>query len=72
MQQEDVTVDKMYVVLASLCWWAPYKSLHLHRKAPQTGCSATSTDSKPRSIVPGCIVFPDPSFNFYDPWANPI
>jgi hypothetical protein len=24
------------------------------------------------SIVPASIVFPDPSFNFYGPWANPI
>jgi hypothetical protein len=27
---------------------------------------------KPRSIVPGYIVFPDPSFNFCGPWTNPI
>jgi hypothetical protein len=27
---------------------------------------------KPRSIVPGYIVFPDPSFNFCGPRTNPI
>jgi hypothetical protein len=27
---------------------------------------------KPLSIIPGQFVFPDPSFNFYGPRANPI
>jgi hypothetical protein len=27
---------------------------------------------KPLSIVPGQFVFPDPSFSFCGPWANPI
>jgi hypothetical protein len=30
-----------------------------------------ATAVTPRSIVPGCMVFPDPSFNFWGPWTKP-
>jgi hypothetical protein len=35
---EDVTVDKIYVVLAVFMSWALYKSLHLDHITQRTGC----------------------------------
>jgi hypothetical protein len=56
-----------YFLNLSICLYAHLKN----GKCPYPTFQSQNT-VKPLSIVPGLFVFPDPSFNFYGPWVNPI